>query len=411
MFSHLITGRVTPSKYSQSKSDEKMKHHCQLPNRCHLVWKSICFWIALVSLVLSPSMTEARHIDMYTKPHRRLKMISQHNQVKRLSSDINRKNHGSYETALMIIRGGGENVGELAVIDVTHKPEAQRQPTSSVSNMYQEARGQARRIRRKEFFILFAARIGFLLGVPLSVISLVLTSACCVLLTALRILTLGFVFGNVQKLGVSLFRINGAFLMACLTGIFNPYFAIFGLLAAVGIGVAEMAEPLLRIRYAKEVRRLKHLHKLISDPVLVETLSIVVQRAQTVSSSVVHAGNSGQRRLKGAVHNVRSQHGLTTKRYARAVHDSSVQLVDTLLESSTAMDVQHVMQRRLPDPVIRWASDQIASLRKSGILEEAAGRAVKALQRDLQQATAIMPYLQALQEVAKKEQRKALKQI
>ena len=64
------------------------------------------------------------------------------------------------------------------------------------------------------------------------------------------------------------------------------------------------------------------------------------------------------------------------------------------------------MQHRLPEPVMRWASDQIASLRESGMLEEAAARAVKALQSDLQQAASIMPYLEALQEVARKEKQK-----
>ena len=136
----------------------------------------------------------------------------------------------------------------------------------------------------------------------------------------------------------------------------------------------------------------------------------MVQGAQSVSNSVVETGNQSQRRLLGAVHNVnarvRQNAGPTARRYARQINDSSVQLVETLLESSKAMEFQMAMQHRLPEPVMRWASDQIASLRESGMLEEAAARAVKALQSDLQQAASIMPYLEALQEVARKEKQK-----
>ena len=59
-----------------------------------------------------------------------------------------------------------------------------------------------------------------------------------------------------------------ATIFASLTGIFLPVFALFGLIASTTEAACEMVKPIMCIRYQRQVRKLRHLQKILTDPVL-----------------------------------------------------------------------------------------------------------------------------------------------
>ena len=148
------------------------------------------------------------------------------------------------------------------------------------------------------------------------------------------------------------------------------------------------------------MKKLAHLHKLITDPVLMETMGVVIRGASAISAAAVDVGHTIQqeagtkvkRGIKGAKHSVQNSSTATTE------------LVENLLNSSGAIKAKETIENKLPSPVVSWGKDQMESLRKSGALEAAATRALEALRKDLSGAAAFMPYLEAIENVRQKQQ-------
>jgi len=259
---------------------------------------------------------------------------------------------------------------------------------------------RAKSIKRKEFLALLGLRVAFVLLFPFAVVGFGLTFGVSILLLALRILTLNFCFRDVSKISFAFMRATVSLLLACVTGIISPLFATFGLLAALSVALLEMAEPILRIRYARQMKKLAHLHKLITDPVLMETMGVVIRGASAMSAAAVDVGHSVQQKagtkvrrgLGSAKHSVKNSSAATTE------------LVENLLNSSGALRAKETIENKLPTSVVSWGKDQMDSLRKSGALEVAATRAIEALRKDLSGAAAFMPYLEAIENVRQKQQ-------
>ena len=129
-----------------------------------------------------------------------------------------------------------------------------------------------------------------------------------------------------------------------------------------------MAEPLLKMRYRREMKKIRHLQKLITDPVLLETLGVLMKNAKRLSNvASTNASNAAQKGFQKA------------KTGVKTVGDTSEALVAALVESGEAARIREMFENRVPESVSVWTSDQFDSLRKSGMLEMAANRALDAL--------------------------------
>ena len=169
-----------------------------------------------------------------------------------LLEKVNHKNDiFSHHAILQRGGGGGNDTNDRAVVV------AENQQQMSTMNMLNDKvhnmKETARKIKRTEFWALLALRIAFIFILPLSIIVFGLTFVISLLLLSLRIITLNFCFREVSKISFATVRIAISLIMASITGIISPLFAIFGLLASISVAILEMAEPILRIRYARYV--------------------------------------------------------------------------------------------------------------------------------------------------------------
>mmetsp|Transcript_35440 Transcript_35440/g.65113 ORF Transcript_35440/g.65113 Transcript_35440/m.65113 type:complete len:405 (-) Transcript_35440:399-1613(-) len=316
---------------------------------------------------------------------------------------------------LSSFRGGAK---EVAVVN-ENEQESSRLSVQAVSSKVQSVGDSYRHLKRTRFFTLLLLRVAFVLISPLAAVAVILTMAFSLILTALRIIFLNFCFRDTSNLVYAATRAAIAILLACITGIFSPPFAVFGVLAAVSLAGLDMAEPLLRIRYRRQMRKLKHLHKLITDPILMETMGAVLQGAQAIALASARAAESSGRSAARGARTIASASGRSAAGLAvrgkQAVGDASrrgkqamddiaaKELVETLLESSGAVRLRETVQSKMPSSVSSWAEDQYQSLLRSGALEAAVSRILEALGNELSGAFEFLPYLEALEEVRKKQ--------
>ena len=166
---------------------------------------------------------------------------------------VNYDNDAFSYNALLQQRGGGSDKNDRAVV-VAEKQQQQQMSTMDVLNdKVSNMKETAKKIKRTEFWALLALRIAFIFILPLSIVAFGLTFVISLLLVSLRIITLNFCFRDVSKISFATVRITVSLIMASITGIISPLFAIFGLLASLSVAILEMAEPILRIRYARYV--------------------------------------------------------------------------------------------------------------------------------------------------------------
>jgi len=89
---------------------------------------------------------------------------------------------------------------------------------------------------------------------------------------------------------------------------------------------------------------------------------------------------------------------------SKQISETSSQLVEQLVQSSGAVkSVLDDFQQRAPKPVWEWTKQQYKALKDSGLLEEAASRAMQALEGELEMASAFLPYLDAIEKVRKQQ--------
>ena len=150
-----------------------------------------------------------------------------------------------------------------------------------------------------------------------------------------------------------------------------------------------------------------------TDPVLVETLQALLKGATVVSRATQHQIGSTAQSGVGFVQRT-TDRGVGLVQRALPSRDALVQtsteLVEQLIQSSgTVQNVLVDFQERAPKPVWQWTQQQYRALKESGLLEEAASRAVKALQGELEAASAFLPYLDAIERVRKQQDKEKQK--
>lgn len=281
---------------------------------------------------------------------------------------------------------------------------------TAVSDRVDDVRAAARRWKRKEFWALLVARITFVLVLPLSAGFFVLSVSISFFLLALRILTLNLCLRETSRIVQSASKALLATIFASITGIFLPVFALFGLIAAVAEALCEMAEPILRIRYNRQLAKLRHLQKILTDPVLMETMEYLIRGAEAVSAATARqVGQAGTGAYRHVGRTSRWAIASGKKRY-QEVQDNSVQLIETLLESPEVQNMKERIERKMPERLSSWTQDQWESLRKSGVLEDAARAAIHALRKELTTAATFLPYLEAIKDVREKQLQQDAKQ-
>mmetsp|Transcript_3683 Transcript_3683/g.5442 ORF Transcript_3683/g.5442 Transcript_3683/m.5442 type:complete len:264 (-) Transcript_3683:183-974(-) len=249
--------------------------------------------------------------------------------------------------------------------------------------------------KRSEFKALLAVRLGSILVLlPVSLILLAISLVGWTLTLTIHLLTFGFTGRHVLHLTWVLTRISLSLLWASITGFLIPVFAVFGLVAFLSVALFELAEPILKIRYQRQLHKIRHLYKLMTDPILLETLDPMLRFAQDVSTHMTTSTTTTSKRLmqKGKQMAVGPQ-----------------QFVDSLLTSSAVTDVQTKFKNRVSPSVYQWSKDQYVSLRKSGALEKVASQALEALRKDMDRAAGFLPYLEAIQQVRQTQQEAAQK--
>lgn len=269
----------------------------------------------------------------------------------------------------------------------------------SLSRGVESVRVSRRQWKRKEVTALLLLRIGFLINLPFSILFLAISIVFWSITLVVRILTLNFAARELSTIAYAVCKALVALTFASLTGIFLPVFAMFGLIASLTGAAIEMAEPILRIRYRRILRKLQHLQKILNDPVLLETIDIMSRGAQAVtaatSSQVHNVQNISQRAIKKG------------KSKYDGAQDTSAQLIETLIQSPSSIAWQESIKKRLPNTVAVWTKDQVGMLRKSGMLEEAASHAINALSKskELSAAATLLPYIEAISKVQKNMQK------
>mmetsp|Transcript_14587 Transcript_14587/g.20598 ORF Transcript_14587/g.20598 Transcript_14587/m.20598 type:complete len:434 (+) Transcript_14587:204-1505(+) len=307
---------------------------------------------------------------------------------------------------------------------------------SKTKTAYEKTKSTLKKVQRTKLITFLLLRFAFLLLLPLSTFLFATTLAFSALMFSLQIITLTFLFSDVAKIVYATCKASLAILLACVTGLLSPPFAIFGLVAAFSISLLEMAEPVIRMKYKREMKKMAHLQKVISDPVLLETLSVVMKSASSIAMLGGKVVGDGSKRIVGDAKEIMddtkariagSSSGdedekgggmlgffkreaplpssssdmiqVITKEEEEAKAEASRELVETLLSSPEAIKVKTRAIKRLPEPVLAWIKEQFQSIRDSGVLEMAASRALAALQRELKGAVEFMPYLEAIEKV------------
>jgi len=310
----------------------------------------------------------------------------------------------SYIRRSLLLRGGFGGVSKKVAASVGDVNVNTKEGLSISHNVNQvdSLRSKTRQWKRKESFALFLLRIGFLISLPLSVIFLTLSLTFWLISMVLRILTLNLTCREISKIGFVMVKMVVALMFASVTGIFLPVFAMFGLVASAAAAVAEIAEPVLRIRYRRLLRKLNHLQKILSDPVLLETVDVMSRGAKALTAAT---SNQIQKTSLRAIE--KGKKGIERGKLKHdTVRDTSTQLIETLLQSPDVIELKEKIQKRLPDPVAVWSRDQLDLLRRSGVLEEAAAHALNALSRSKEfcSAALLLPYIEAIIEVRRKQE-------
>ena len=140
----------------------------------------------------------------------------------------------------------------------------------------------------------------------------------------------------------------------------------------------------------------EHLNKLIHDPVLLDTLNMVMRGAAAVSAA---AGETTKKGIEGTKKQTRK----AGKYLQNKGEEASRDIVNALVTSGGVVAFGESLKRTLPPSVSLWGSEQFEALRKSGALEQAAGRVLNSLREDLVGAQSFLPYLEAIDGVRKRQ--------
>lgn len=268
------------------------------------------------------------------------------------------------------------------------------------------------------FWALLAVRLGFALMLPFSIAGLLFLGSVGTLLHGTYLLTLTLCCSQLRLIVTSLTKAALVMVVACLTGPLLPVFAAFGLVISILQCAVELTEPILRIRYQRQLRKLQHLHKLLIDPVLVETLQQLLRGAGTVTTmaqrQLANSAKESQRRIiidgRGfkRISNPATAAGeaLTSSVLSTEMVE---QLVTQLVVSANSEWLAQLQEKTSP-ALWQWTRQQYIALKQSGMLEAAAQQALQALQGELEAAADFLPYLNAIEKVRKEQQERVSKE-
>mmetsp|Transcript_1641 Transcript_1641/g.2335 ORF Transcript_1641/g.2335 Transcript_1641/m.2335 type:complete len:389 (+) Transcript_1641:176-1342(+) len=373
---------------------------------------STCIFFIRLEYVKSSGQMERKVVSKVTKRSKTSFLSIAHvEEIQSHGFSISCDNRQQTNLLLHSLRGGGREGVEISSGKQLIVAERSRSNLSStVFDRVEDIKSTTRKMKRTEFRMLLAVRFAFMLILPISTILLVPCVILCLVFTSLRILCFNFLFRDISKIMMALSRATLNLVLASLTGILSPIFAIFGLIAGLSVAAVEMSEPLLRIKYKRELRKLKHLHKLITDPVLLETLGVVMKGAKAISETAVDISSpvidSAKRTVDRETRNIWKSKKVSVRKEVGASHE----LVETLLQSEGLVNVKESLVHKLPEPVSNWGQEQFEALRKSGVLESAVSKVFSALKEDLSGAAEFLPYLEAIEKVRKEqEMQKSLK--
>lgn len=292
--------------------------------------------------------------------------------------------------------------------------------SNSLSNRITAIRKSQKSLRFKQFlYIQLISRIVFLLCIPISVIPLTLTLISTVFTLCLRIITLNFTNRETFSISFAFFRISFSLLLASVIGLINPIFSIFGFVATFSYLTVQLVEPVLRIKYRREMKRLKHLHKLMTDPVLLDTLDMLVTNSKRIADKATLQKDNRILKIKNHHHN--NENKSPTGQPLRLTTSSSSsssnlyaaensQLAQILSESATSgIQNQQLIERvskKMPSQLQTWSKEQYQSFLKSGMLEQGIQKALDALHTEIEQVREFIPYLEAIQKVQQDNKQK-----
>lgn len=118
--------------------------------------------------------------------------------------------------------------------------------------------------KRRQFWALLGLRVGFVLLAPISVVGLALLFVVGTMVHGTYLATFTLCASQSRMILTSLTKAALAVVLASLCGILLPVFATFGLVISILQCGLELTEPILRIRYQRQLRKIEHLHKLLT---------------------------------------------------------------------------------------------------------------------------------------------------
>lgn len=135
-----------------------------------------------------------------------------------------------------------------------------RRPQQSLLQMHRTRQS----LLRRQFWALLVLRVGFLLLAPVSLLALVVLFVAGTVVHATFLLTFTVFAGQSRLILTSLTKAALAVVLASVCGTLLPVFAAFGLVISVLQCGLELTEPILRIRYQRQLRKIRHLHTLLT---------------------------------------------------------------------------------------------------------------------------------------------------
>lgn len=292
----------------------------------------------------------------------------------------------------------------------SHKPNA----VSLLQTRHRQVQRTTQTWMRRQFWALLALRFAFALLAPISLVALVVLFVAGTVAHATFLVTLTFCAGQSRAILTSLTKAALAVFLASLCGVLLPVFAAFGLVISILQCGLELTEPILRIRYQRQLRKIRHLHTLLTDPVLVETLQSLLRGANTVTAmtqrQLAASANASQRRITASARASQKKLAeMADSGHIAASALASTELVEQLVaEVSADSKFLADLKGKTSPAVWRWTRQQYEALKESGLLEAAAKRAIQALQGELESASEFLPYLDAIEKVRREQQERLL---
>ena len=172
-------------------------------------------------------------------------------------------------TALQFHLRGGAQGSEIIVSETAGSPLAikRNKPPSIIhtsNRVHHHVQRTTQSWLRRQFWALLAMRFVFVLLFPIGLMLLAGFFIVGTIVHATFLLTLTLWGSQTRMIFTALTKAALAVVVASLTGVMLPVFASFGLVISILQCGVELTEPILRIRYQRQLRKIRHLHTLLT---------------------------------------------------------------------------------------------------------------------------------------------------